>query len=921
MALERMIDLKVSQDLLGGKDPLVVKTDFSRRSNSWAVDGRNIAGENVPHLEEIDGVPSLFIGRKSKNYLPGGFAAFDAMPSEWNRFDLRLEDAGMAFGKASLRACAQKNELRLILPPIQVEPFDDASQSGTGYLSVLYLFSLHIKGRGNAVLRLKNLRRENEAVERTIRLNDAWQRPCVALDGVFERRELQAELVLLPGAECWIDGLLLEPHVVTYRSKHRASLFPAPSRWIPGGLDRAADHLELLLSDAGLPASGMIDFWFRPIWSSLHPQHCFFQMCHDYFGFAIGSAAPLFHAGQKGCPWMYYWEWGLGQGYAADTWHHYALVWKKEGGASIYLDGQSRAHVEQIPAHALKPELAGKLLSIGSSVDGMMCLDHNVPSEIDAYLATWRLNAGDATAADVLLSMEDSSPFADTGTLPARAVFLTDNGRHLIEQAKDHCWFVHNLSFRDAVLCTGVTHGDDHTYNSTMRYHNTSTSADASNPQNIRTWLESRDGGKTWKPGKQNKAESCMLPNGCGLSFSWLLDPVTCKKQMELSHPDGRTETIDCTFDFAEFGNELNGVWGHDAARVCINTVLPLQEGGFLLFAYGIWKKEGDHSVIVFRSDDLRRWTAIARPYRPEGGIHFNETAAVQLESGRILILMRTGGWNQMLAKGVSDDGGRTWSLAAPSGLCGIQPRLKLLHDGTLVLVTGRPGITLALSADGGETFSTIACAEDCRIHEFSDEFGWYGYSSMNSGLAIDEANRKVYLSYDMLNFQLPGGAPGLNACFIKEYELKTFPSYKDALQSQIPISSSSLLFSGAWKGERLRVTAESGASVEGEFEGTGLVVLFEKSIHSGNAVIHIDGKLERKLPLYLPYRILQRELLAHDLPRGRHKFKISLEMGSDPDHKFANPEMPALGGQQTSFLAGLSPARRMAVYSFEVLA
>lgn len=77
-------------------------------------------------------------------------------------------------------------------------------------------------------------------------------------------------------------------------------------------------------------------------------------------------------------------------------------------------------------------------------------------------------------------------------------------------------------------------------------------------------------------------------------------------------------------------------------------------------------------------------------------------------------------------------------------------------------------------------------------------------------------------------------------------------------------------------------------------------------------------GRACQPVPLYPPNRRVQRILLAQGLAPGRHTFRLSLEQGSDPEHRFANPEMPMLGGMQTIHLAGTTPARRLAVYGLE---
>ena len=392
---------------------------------------------------------------------------------------------------------------------------------------------------------------------------------------------------------------------------------------------------------------------------------------------------------------------------------------------------------------------------------------------------------------------------------------------------------------------------------------------------------------------------------------------------MILEETDGRSAEISVELDMSALDQ-----WQPNTL-LCAHRVLKLHDGSYLLFASGSYpgvkgSAAAGSSVFVFRSRDLRQWEAIACPYRPNGiQDRFNETSAVQLPNGRIVILMRTGGWNAMLAKGISDDGGFTWSPPLRSGLRGIQPRMRLLQDGSILLVTGRPGIIMAISADGGETFSTVACAEDDRIHEFSSEFGWYGYSCMNNGVAVDESAGKAFISYDLLDERAEADGTLLNACFVRPYDLVRIDDYEQAVAKCIRPGDGALRSEGEWTtvANRVSLTNRAGAALMGSFEGTGLVALLETSTHAGTARIEIDGRDERAIPLYLPYCRMQRVLLARGLTPGQHTFRIALEQGSDPEHKFANPEMPMLGGEQTIHMAGTTPERRLAIYGFEALA
>ncbi len=702
---------------------------------------------------------------------------------------------------------------------------------------------------------------------------------------------------------------MLEPYVAADRTAYRALPFPTPGMWVPGGELRERDRFVLPIRQRRHPSSGMIDCWFRPTWEARHCAHTFFQMCHWYFTCELRGSGIILFAGQRPCEWHYYWEWATGQGFAADSWHHLAAVWCEDGAVTLYLDGQARAHAAQVPAHALDPACVGDTLVIGGTLDGTMELDSNVPGELDGYLASWRLQAGKADATDVLLAMESTDPRPRSQAAPAKHTFLVGSERHLIERSKEFCWFPCAFSKMGDRLIARTARGDDGGILG-FRIHY--------QRRGVPFYKESHDGGVSWQASdfpQVDKAYTLADGRIALMPYSAQGNPPACEILVQL--PDGRRESITATMDLSPV------LPGAPSLGLALHTFMQLRDESFRILAYLQAPGESGCSVMVLHSVDLRHWQAIARPYVPGmNAASYEEPGATQLPDGRLVVLMRTGGWNEMLAAGYSDDGGYSWSPPRASGLHGISPTLAALADGTLLVATGRPGIILAASRDRGVTFATCFCAEDDRIHEFSNQFGWYGYSSMNNGLVVDPARGTAYLTYDMLTERLPGDGTNYHACYCRPFHLRHFEEYAATVTEYLAPDAPALAHHGAWSivPGVLAVTGETGATMTGTFDGTGLVGLFDTSTHAGAVLVRIDDGPTARLPLYLPYRKVQRRLLADGLPNGRHRFRLTLELGIDPQHKFANPEMAVLGGLQTIHLAGVDAGRRLGVYGFEVL-
>ena len=141
----------------------------------------------------------------------------------------------------------------------------------------------------------------------------------------------------------------------------------------------------------------------------------------------------------------------------------------------------------------------------------------------------------------------------------------------------------------------------------------------------------------------------------------------------------------------------------------------------------GIWLSSG----VVRSSDGGATWTlsVIGRGnVNPHDWMIFSEPAVARLSDSRLVALMRTedrviDGKRGGLFRGVSTDGGKTWSpptktLAQPA----LQCSLVQLPDGVLLCGYHRPA-QLALSADGGESWYAKML---WLVEEPEANWGWY---------------------------------------------------------------------------------------------------------------------------------------------------------------------------------------------------
>ncbi len=163
------------------------------------------------------------------------------------------------------------------------------------------------------------------------------------------------------------------------------------------------------------------------------------------------------------------------------------------------------------------------------------------------------------------------------------------------------------------------------------------------------------------------------------------------------------------------------GVTWSDAIRVPVTAPhgpVRLRDGSLLYVGktWGDgWQCGADNPVSAYRSTDGgRSWEYLSDIPLPDGAENrqFCEPHSAELPGGRIVVGMRVHEMEPDLTvyTSFSDDGGRTWSVARPTGFDGAPPHLMVHSSGALLLTyarrrVGSRGERCAVSYDGGETY------------------------------------------------------------------------------------------------------------------------------------------------------------------------------------------------------------------------
>lgn len=241
-----------------------------------------------------------------------------------------------------------------------------------------------------------------------------------------------------------------------------------------------------------------------------------------------------------------------------------------------------------------------------------------------------------------------------------------------------------------------------------------------------RVTMVSEDGGRTWQEGAALPHKPFTGPDG-------RLITVACKWWQH--HPDTERERLQeegflvrdvrpgvvaiCWGAHWRWSDDGGETWEQrdiDLPPLAFiasgMNSLQLDEGTILFPVYASGAPDDPDSSWVLRSTDWgETWDLVHVGTHPDGRTPLNEPEIIELEGGRLMIVMRTGRGKDHLWQAFSDDRGATWHSLRDTGVKGHPPDLLQLQDGRILLSYGHRhvphGIRAAVSADNGETWDT----------------------------------------------------------------------------------------------------------------------------------------------------------------------------------------------------------------------
>ncbi|MBE6553666.1 MAG: exo-alpha-sialidase [Ruminococcaceae bacterium] len=188
------------------------------------------------------------------------------------------------------------------------------------------------------------------------------------------------------------------------------------------------------------------------------------------------------------------------------------------------------------------------------------------------------------------------------------------------------------------------------------------------------------------------------------------------------------------------------------------------------------------YSVHLLRSDDLgHSWDYVSSvyydpacnvpdAYSVEG---FNEATLEILENGDFLMIMRSGSLHPLRQDGRpipkmfsvrSSDEGKTWSKPQVFFDYGIHPHSLKTEDGTILLISGRPGVYLMTCDDPeGKTWSPIT--ELVSVPESDVMTKYFEYTCSNADLCICD-NGRIFATYSAFD---PTKQPPVKSIVVSE--------------------------------------------------------------------------------------------------------------------------------------------------------
>ena len=236
----------------------------------------------------------------------------------------------------------------------------------------------------------------------------------------------------------------------------------------------------------------------------------------------------------------------------------------------------------------------------------------------------------------------------------------------------------------------------------------------------------SDDGGRTWHEGSSVPPAYFTGPDGRLISVAckwWQHHPAEERERLEkIGYKVERVRdgvVGICAGALWRWSDDAGATWQTKDIDLPFTALLAsgmnsiqLDDGVICFPAYGAKTADAPDSSWLLRSPDYgATWDLIEVATHPDGKTHLNEPAILSLRSGRLLVVMRTGGGRDHLWQAISDDKGVTWHSLRDTGVKGHPPDLLQLQDGRVLLTCGFRhlpyGIRAAVSSDDGETWQT----------------------------------------------------------------------------------------------------------------------------------------------------------------------------------------------------------------------
>ncbi len=265
----------------------------------------------------------------------------------------------------------------------------------------------------------------------------------------------------------------------------------------------------------------------------------------------------------------------------------------------------------------------------------------------------------------------------------------------------------------------------------------------------------SRDGGNSWETSIAGGFNAFDLDDGRRVrEINWVADkPVdTARITIIDSFPGGEKKPevheTDMKLPFPFSG------------RLC-SFPRRAPDGTLLAAGYGRRPGSGNFFNFACRSnDDGANWEFLSVISEAEAGAEGpSETGIETLADGSVLAVYRVAG-NEPLRQKRSFDGGRSWGeerILASAGA--VMPCLLRLSDGTLALLSGRPGITLSLDFGG--------VGDDWQPVEL------YRGPGSSYGTIVETSPGKLLVLYDESNFSTGRVNSRYNRIFAVELEVR----------------------------------------------------------------------------------------------------------------------------------------------------